>query len=71
MSKNIGTLDRIVRILLGVGLISLTFIGPQTPWGWLGIIPIATALIGWCPPYALLRINTRGIGKGAGKASSA
>ena len=71
MRKNIGPLDRTLRILLGVGLISQTFIGPQTPWGWLGIIPLATALVGWCPPYALLKISTCGTGKGAGKASSA
>ena len=63
MSKNIGTLDRTARIILGAGLISLTFVGPHTPWGWLGVIPLATAVMGWCPPYALLGINTCGIGK--------
>jgi hypothetical protein len=70
MNKNIGPIDRTVRIILGIGLISLTFVGPKTPWGWLGLIPLATALIGWCPPYALLGINTCGSGKREGKPSS-
>ena len=58
MTLNVGNIDRIVRVVAGLGLISLVFVGPQTPWGWLGIIPIATALIGWCPAYTLLGINT-------------
>lgn len=60
MTRNIGNLERIVRAVVGLGLISLVFIGPQTPWGWIGLVPLATALIGWCPPYALLGINTCG-----------
>lgn len=60
MTRNIGNLERIVRAVVGLGLISLVFIGPQTPWGWVGLVPLATALIGWCPPYALLGINTCG-----------
>lgn len=58
---NEGTLDRAFRALLGIGLISLVFVGPQTPWGWLGIIPLATAAVGWCPLYAILGINTCGV----------
>jgi hypothetical protein len=58
MTTNIGTIDRIVRIVVGLGLISLVFIGPQTPWGWIGLIPLATAALGWCPPYAMLGIST-------------
>ena len=58
MNKNIGSLDRTVRIIVGLGLISLVFVGPQTPWGWIGVIPLATALIGWCPLYLPLGINT-------------
>lgn len=60
MTQNIGGIDRILRIIVGLAAISLVFVGPQTPWGWLGIIPLATALIGWCPPYALLGLSTRG-----------
>jgi hypothetical protein len=54
MGKNVGTVDRVLRIVAGVILIALVFVGPQTPWGWIGVIPIATALIGWCPAYRLL-----------------
>lgn len=60
MTKNVGNVDRAIRGLLGIGLIALVFVGPQTPWGWIGLIPLGTALIGWCPPYAMLGINTCG-----------
>lgn len=55
---NEGTLDRALRVIAGTVLISLVFVGPQTPWGWLGIVPLATGLIGSCPLYSLLGINT-------------
>ena len=58
MTQNIGTIERAIRAIVGIGLISLVFIGPQTVWGWIGVVPLATAIIGWCPPYALLGINT-------------
>ncbi len=58
MTRNIGTIDRAARTILGLGLISLVFLGPQTNWGWLGLIPLATAAIGWCPPYHLIGIST-------------
>ena len=60
MKQNIGTIERVVRALVGLGLLSLVFIGPATPWGYLGLVPLVTALIGWCPPYALLGISTCG-----------
>jgi hypothetical protein len=60
MKQNVGGIDRTIRIIAGIGLISLVFVGPQTVWGWIGVIPLATALIGWCPPYSLLGINTCG-----------
>ena len=63
MHKNIGSTERVIRIAAGLGLVSLVFIGPQTPWGWIGLLPIATGLIGWCPPYALLGINTCSVNK--------
>jgi hypothetical protein len=59
MNPNVGTIDRTLRILIGLGLVSLVFVGPQTPWGWVGVILLATALIGWCPAYSLLGIKTR------------
>ena len=60
MKQNVGGIDRILRIIIGLVLISLVFVGPQTVWGWIGVVPLATAIIGWCPPYALLGINTCG-----------
>jgi hypothetical protein len=50
--------ERALRVALGVGLLSLAFIGPKTPWGYLGAIPILTGLIGSCPLYTLLGLST-------------
>lgn len=61
MKHNVGSIDRAIRVIAGLGLISLVFIGPQTVWGWIGVVPLVTALIGWCPPYALLGINSCGV----------
>lgn len=58
MEKNIGSLDKIIRILVGLVLISLVFIGPQTLWGWLGVPVILIALFGWCPLYKVLGVST-------------
>ena len=55
---NESTLDRIVRIVLGVGLLSLYFLGPKTLWGLIGIIPILTSAIGSCPIYTMIGIST-------------
>ncbi len=55
---NIGSLDRILRIVLGLVLIALVFVGPKTPWGWIGVIPLATGLLRTCPLYSLLGIRT-------------
>jgi hypothetical protein len=59
MTPNIGAIDRGIRLVVGVVALSLVFVGPHTPWGWLGLVPLGTALVGWCPPYALLGISTR------------
>lgn len=56
--RNEGRLDRSLRVLLGAGLISLVFFGPQTGWGWVGLIPLVTGLIGSCPIYRLFGIAT-------------
>lgn len=58
MKVNEGAIDRAVRILLGLALISLVYVGPKTPWGWVGILPLATGIVGFCGLYALLGINT-------------
>ena len=57
MTKNVGGIDRIIRSILGLALIGVALAG-ISPWGWIGIILLATALIGWCPPYSILGINT-------------
>ncbi len=62
MKKNIHSVERIVRILVGLGLVSLAFVGPANPWFLLGLVPLATGLLGWCPPYAMLGINTCRLG---------
>ena len=58
MPRNEGTLDRALRIILGVILLALVFVGPQTPWGWVGIVPLATGLMGFCPLYKIIGLNT-------------
>jgi O-antigen ligase len=58
MTKNIGNIERIVRIVGGLVLIALAATGTLGVWGWLGLVPLATGLVGWCPPYSLLGINT-------------
>lgn len=60
MKTNEGRLDRILRVVFGLAVLSLAFVGPQTPWAYLGLIPLVTGLVGFCPVYALLGINTCG-----------
>ena len=55
---NEGTIDRAVRIVLGLGILSLALVGPQSPLGYLGLIPLATGLVGFCPLYRILGIRT-------------
>jgi len=56
--KNVGGIDKILRIVAGLILISMVFIGPQTVWGWVGIVPLITGLFNFCPAYTLLGFNT-------------
>jgi len=58
MKANEGNLDRTLRVVVGLGLLATVFIGPQTPWGWVGLMPLATGIFGLCPIYSLLGINT-------------
>lgn len=58
MEKNIGRIDQVVRVLIGLVLIALVFVGPQTPWGWIGVPVVLIALFGWCPLYRILGIST-------------
>jgi hypothetical protein len=56
--RNEHDVERGLRVLVGLGLLSIAFVGPKTPWGFLGIIPIATGLLGSCPLYTLLGFST-------------
>lgn len=58
LRNNEGTADRVFRVVLGAGLLSLVFVGPQSAWGWLGIVPLATGLIGTCPIYTMFGLST-------------
>lgn len=58
MLANVGGIDRILRILVGLVLISLVFVGPQTNWGWIGLIPLITGLFSFCPAYTLLGFSS-------------
>lgn len=58
MNKNVGGIDKIMRIVAGVALIGLTLSGMIGVWGWIGVVPLATGLMGWCPAYTLLGIKT-------------
>ncbi len=58
MKSNVGGLDRILRIVAGLVLIALTLTGQIGLWGWLGLVPLGTALMGFCPAYTLLGVNT-------------
>lgn len=65
---NMGTADRAIRAIAGVVLLALYFMGTAAGmWGWValvaGIVLLATAVLGWCPPYTLLGINTCGVKK--------
>lgn len=63
MKLNEGTVDRILRVVVGIAVLSLAFVGPKTPWAYLGIVPLLTGAIGFCPLYAILGVNTCGVPK--------
>jgi hypothetical protein len=56
---NEGLMDRVIRIVIGLGILSLVFVGPQTAWGWIGLVPLITGIVGFCPLYKLIGFNTR------------
>ena len=58
LPKNVGTADRAVRILAGLALVAMVFVGPKTPWGWIGLVPLLTGLFSTCPLYTLLGLST-------------
>ena len=56
--KNVGKTDQIIRIIAGLIILSLVFVGPQTLWGLIGLVPLFTGLFGFCPAYKLVGMNT-------------
>ncbi len=57
--QNENTLDRAIRIIVGLALLSIAYVGPRTPWGFVGLVPLLTGIVGSCPLYRLLGISTR------------
>jgi hypothetical protein len=63
MTCNIHPVERVVRSIVGIGLLVLVFVGPKTLWGLVGLVPMITGLTGYCPPYDWMGINTAGPAK--------
>jgi hypothetical protein len=61
LPRNEHQIERALRVVVGLALLSIVFVGPQTLWGLLGIVPLATGLLGSCPLYTLLGISTRSL----------
>lgn len=58
MKSNVGGIDRILRVVVGLVLIALAATGTVGVWGWIGVVPLATAAIGFCPLYTMLGLST-------------
>jgi len=58
MKTNAGAIDRIIRVILGFALLSLIFLGPQSNWGLIGLVPLLTGLVGYCPLYTVFGFRT-------------
>jgi len=58
LPRNEHTLDRVVRIVLGLALLAMVFVGPRAAWGWIGVVPLLTGILGSCPIYTMLGIGT-------------
>lgn len=64
MKTNIGMLDGVIRVVIGLALLSLMVVGPKTWWGLIGLVPLFTAIVGSCPIYSLFGISTCAPGSG-------
>ncbi len=64
MKLNVGGIDRIARILVGLALVALAATGTVGVWGWIGLVPLGTGLAGFCPLYPLIGLNTCPMKKG-------
>lgn len=69
LPRNEHNVDRVLRIIVGLALLPLAFIGPQTPWAWLALVPLVTGALGSCPIYTLLGVSTCPIQKRSGAAT--
>ncbi|HJV85252.1 MAG TPA: DUF2892 domain-containing protein [Noviherbaspirillum sp.] len=58
MNANVGGIDRALRVVLGAGLIGASLLGAIGPWGWIGVVPLATGLFGFCPAYLPFGLRT-------------
>lgn len=58
MTRNEGTIDRALRVIVGIVLIALALTGTFSPWGWIGVVPLITGLVGVCPVYSIFGIKT-------------
>lgn len=56
--RNVGAVDRALRVVVGLVVLSLYFVGPQTPWALIGLVPLLTAVIGYCPAYSIFGFKT-------------
>lgn len=63
MTKNVGGIDRTIRIVVGLALIVAAATDTVGLWGYIGVVPLLTGLMGWCPPYALLGFSTCSVKK--------
>jgi uncharacterized membrane protein AbrB (regulator of aidB expression) len=58
MKQNVGSIDKVLRIVVGLALIALA-VTQGMVWGWIGVVPLATALLGWCPAYSLIGLSSK------------
>lgn len=64
MQANVGTIDRAVRVMVGLGLVAAAYAGALGPWAWFGLVPLVTGAVGTCPVYQWLGIDSCRLGKG-------
>ena len=61
MQTNVGTIDRAARVVVGLGLVVAAYADALGPWAWIGVVPLVTGIIGTCPMYRVLGIDTCGL----------